>query len=72
MMRPAITEGRSNMNELRQDKSPTEEEITVCAYLIWEHEGRHEGRDKVHWGQAEVQLPVSHADNQRMDGHSPN
>jgi len=59
------------MNELRQNQSPSEEEITVCAYLIWEHEGRNEGRDKVHWGMAEVQLPVFHADDLLTNGHPP-
>ena len=47
-----------NMNAPYQNQSPSEEEITVCAYLIWEDEGRPEGLDKIHWGQAEMQLPV--------------
>jgi hypothetical protein len=49
------------MNEPRRNQCPSDEEITICAYLIGEREGRHEGRDKVHWGQAEVQLPVFNA-----------
>ena len=57
------------MNEFRQNQSPSEEEITVCAYLIWEDEGRQEGRDKVHWRQAEIQLPVGYADDQWKEGH---
>jgi hypothetical protein len=35
---------------------PTPEQITVCAYLIWEKEGRPLGRQKSHWLQAEKQL----------------
>jgi hypothetical protein len=57
------------MNELRQSQSPSEEEITVCAYLIWEHAGRPEGLDKIHWCQAEMKLPVPLPDNQRRNGH---
>ena len=59
------------MNEQRQNQSPSEEEITVCAYLIWEHEGRREGRDKVHWRQAEMQLPVFNAGDLLTNGHQP-
>lgn len=32
------------------------EEIAHCAYLIWESEGRPEGRALMHWMQAEVRL----------------
>ncbi len=35
---------------------PAAEEIAVCAYLIWEQEGRPVGRELDHWLQAEVQL----------------
>ena len=34
----------------------SDEDITMHAYLIWEHEGCPEGRDKAHWNQAEEQL----------------
>ena len=37
-------------------KVPTAEEIALCAYGIWEKEGRPTGREKVHWQQAEAQL----------------
>ena len=37
----------------------TEEEIAVCAYFIWEHEGKPEGRALDHWLQAELQLGAS-------------
>jgi hypothetical protein len=36
--------------------APTPDEIAVCAYLIWEKEGRPAGREKEHWLQAETQL----------------
>jgi hypothetical protein len=39
---------------------PTPEEIAVCAYLIWEHEGRPEGHAMQHWLQAETQLIAAH------------
>ena len=41
------------------DKQPTQEDIAICAYLIWESEGRPEGRDVNDWLQAEVQLHVA-------------
>jgi hypothetical protein len=34
----------------------TPDEISYCAYLIWEQEGRPHGRDVVHWLQAEVHI----------------
>lgn len=38
---------------------PTHEVIAICAYLIWESEGRPEGRDVDDWLQAELQLHVA-------------
>ncbi|MDR3405964.1 MAG: DUF2934 domain-containing protein [Chthoniobacter sp.] len=35
---------------------PTPKQIALCAYAIWEREGRPEGLDAEHWQQAEVQL----------------
>ena len=35
---------------------PTHHEIAVCAYCIWEQEGRPEGRTLDHWLQAQLQL----------------
>ena len=40
---------------------PTSDEISFCAYLIWEHEGRPPGREKEHWFQAETQLLTTRA-----------
>jgi hypothetical protein len=37
----------------------TEHEIAVCAYCIWEQEGRPVGRALDHWLQAELQLAAS-------------
>jgi hypothetical protein len=37
----------------------TKDEIEVCAYFIWEQEGKPEGRALDHWLQAELQLAVS-------------
>jgi Protein of unknown function (DUF2934) len=41
------------------DTRATHEEIAVCAYFIWEHEGRPEGRALDHWLQAELQLAAA-------------
>jgi hypothetical protein len=38
---------------------PTQHEIAVCAYCIWEKEGRPQGRALNHWLQAELQLVVA-------------
>lgn len=35
---------------------PTREEITLYAHLLWEEEGRPEGRSEAHWRQAEAHL----------------
>jgi hypothetical protein len=43
-------------NESHGFSTPTEEEISQCAYLIWEREGRPADRAKEHWLQAETQL----------------
>ena len=34
-------------------------EIAVCAYCIWEQEGRQSGQALDHWLQAELQLAAS-------------
>jgi len=39
---------------------PTTEEIALCAYWIWEKEGRPTGRDLIHWRQAEAQLQADY------------
>ena len=41
------------------------EEIALCAYYIWEAEGRPEARAVEHWLQAELQLKATPA----LDGH---
>jgi len=54
------------VNEPEQNRipsGPSEEEIAICALMIWEQEGRPEGQDKVHWEQAEEQLTASYAHN---------
>ena len=37
----------------------TKDETAVCAYLIWEQEGKPVGRALDHWLQAELQLATS-------------
>jgi len=46
------------MNTQTPTPPPSEEEIAVCAFLIWEQEGCPENMDKAHWYQAELQLHV--------------
>jgi hypothetical protein len=40
---------------------PSQDEIAYCAYLIWEREGRPQGRERDHWLQAETQLLATRA-----------
>jgi hypothetical protein len=40
---------------------PTNAEIAFCAYLIWEKEGKPEGRQREYWLQAETQLMATRA-----------
>ncbi len=49
------------MNETPSTGQPTHDQIAACAYLIWELEGRPEGREREHWAQAETQLLVCRA-----------
>jgi hypothetical protein len=48
------------------DQIPSMEDISFCARLIWEREGQPEGRDKIHWGEAEDQLMSCHAQDHWM------
>lgn len=43
------------MNQL-DNTSPSHDEIALCAFLIWEKEGRQPGREQTYWLQAEAQL----------------
>jgi len=44
------------MSQEQNGFHPAPEEIALCAFLIWEKEGRPPGRDREHWLQAETQL----------------
>jgi hypothetical protein len=46
--------------KVETEPCPSTEEIAVCAYLIWEQEGR----AAEHWLQAEEQLAAAHAHDQ--------
>ena len=46
-----------HMSDTRSEA--TEDEIAVCAYFIWEQEGKPLGRALDHWLQAELQLAAS-------------
>jgi DUF2934 family protein len=37
-------------------REPTQDEIAACAHMIYEQEGRPEGKAMEHWLQAEAQL----------------
>jgi hypothetical protein len=42
--------------ETKQQTTSTQAEIEICAYYLWEKNGRPTGRDREHWIQAETQL----------------
>ena len=48
---------KMHMSDTRSEA--TEDEIAVCAYFIWEQEGKPVGRALDHWLQAELQLAAS-------------
>ena len=58
---------KNNKNTARQDKSghsdvkQDQEIIAICAYYIWEQEGRPEGNHETHWHQAEAQMREKYA-----------
>ena len=49
--------------EHRNTVTPTE--IALCAYAIWDKEGRPQGHATEHWLQAEAQLKLDH----QQDSH---
>jgi hypothetical protein len=55
----ATARGIQKMHMSHTRSAATKEEIAVCAYFIWEHEGKPEGRALDHWLQAELQLAAS-------------
>jgi hypothetical protein len=58
---------KKNKTTARQDKPAhadikrDQEIIALCAYYIWEKEGRPEGRREAHWLQAESQMREKYA-----------
>jgi hypothetical protein len=48
---------KMHMSDMRSEA--TEDEIAVCAYFIWEQEGKPAGRALDNWLQAELQLAAS-------------
>jgi len=47
----------------------TDEDIARCAYLIWEKEGKQEGREREYWVQAETQLRACQAHEGWINGN---
>jgi Protein of unknown function (DUF2934) len=59
------------MTKMQSDtrSEATEDEIKVCAYFIWEQEGKPVGRALDHWLQAELQLAASLWHEERHTGY---
>jgi Protein of unknown function (DUF2934) len=49
----------SSMHRSDNPSDATKDQIAVCAYFIWEQEGKPIGRALDHWLQAELQLAAS-------------
>ena len=52
---------------------PSEDEIRMRSYLIWEREGRLEGKDREHWLQAKAELDAEYEAERRaasLEGES--
>ncbi|MBI5397453.1 MAG: DUF2934 domain-containing protein [Verrucomicrobia bacterium] len=45
---------------------PTHDEVAAFAHLIWEKEGRPEGRRDDHWREAEAQLKTDYEQEMRL------
>lgn len=51
------------------EQPPTQMEIALHAYHIWEHAGRPHGHDAEHWQQAERELRTIHRQQDRALRH---
>jgi Protein of unknown function (DUF2934) len=49
-------DGQENTMPCEQQPSPSEEEIGIRSYLIWEREGRPDGKSEEHWLKAKAEL----------------
>lgn len=47
------------MTTLNSHSAPSHDEIALCAFLLWEKEGRQPGRETTYWLQAEAQLRMT-------------
>ena len=57
------TERKDALMDKQTTIQSTLKQIAVCAYLIWEEEGRPHGRHEIHWLQAESQLKADRTQN---------
>jgi hypothetical protein len=66
-------DGRENAMPQENPTNPSEDEIRVRSYLIWEREGRPEGKSEEHWLQAKAELDAEFEVNWRaasLEGES--
>ncbi len=48
-----------NQATAKIQSEPTHDEIALCAFLLWEKEGRQSGRETTYWLQAEAQVKLT-------------
>jgi hypothetical protein len=66
-------DGQEDIMPTQQQPPPSQEEIRVRSYLIWEREGRPEGKSEEHWLRAKAELDAEFEANWRaasMEGET--
>jgi hypothetical protein len=66
-------DGQENVMPSELHPTPSEEQIRVRSYLIWEREGRPEGKSQEHWQRAKAELDAEFEANWRaasMEGET--
>jgi len=68
-----VNDGQEDDMSGEQQPTPSEEEIRKRSYLIWEREGRPDGKAEEHWARAKAELEAEFEANWRaasMEGET--
>lgn len=57
----------NHANSATTPQEPTHDEIALCAFLLWEKEGRQPGRETTYWLQAEAQVKLTRQQQTQLD-----
>lgn len=58
-------DGQESAMPMEQKPTPSEEQIRIRSYLIWEREGRPDGKSEQHWLRAKAELDAEFEANWR-------